>query len=167
MLRFLSFFFRSVEFEPSFCHRRPPRPHSDFFAPTLFSSSFFDRTFIFSGRPFPLFLPQLIRSGNIRLANLLLDHDASVTLADDAGADCIAAAEEEYARCRSRRSARLRRREGAAAGGGTTVGGGGGGAAAATMSEWADFIAELKRRGALERARDLARDLARSRANEE
>jgi hypothetical protein len=35
------------------------------------------------------------------------------------------------------------------------------------MSEWTDFIRELKRRGALERARDLARDLARSRANEE
>ena len=89
----------------------------------------------------PLFLPQLIRSGNVRLANRLLDHDASVALTNDAGLDCLAAAEEEYARRRIR---------------GET-----------TMSEWTDFIRELKRRGALERARDLARDLARSRANEE
>jgi hypothetical protein len=99
-------------------------------------------------------LPQLIRSGNVRLANRLLDHDASVALTNDSGLDCIAAAEEEYARrIRSSRARRWRRRREDAA--------------ETTMSEWTDFIRELKRRGALERARDLARDLARSRANEE
>jgi len=65
----------------------------------------------------------------------------------------VAAAEEEYARRRIRGS-RARRR-------------GRGDAAETTMSEWTDFIRELKRRGALERARAEARDLARSRANEE
>ena len=101
------------------------------------------------------FLPQLIRSGNVRLAIRLLDHDASVALTNDAGLDCVAAAEEEYARrrIRSSRARRWRRRREDAA--------------ETTMSEWTDFIRELKRRGALERARDLARDLARSRANEE
>ena len=98
--------------------------------------------------------PQLIRSGNVHLANRLLDHDASVALTNDAGLDCVAAAEEEYARRRIRGSSRVRRRRR-------------GDAAETTMSEWTDFIRELKRRGALERARAEARDLARSRANEE
>jgi len=94
--------------------------------------------------------PQLIRSGNIRLANRLLDHDASVTPTNDAGMDCIAAAEEEFARRRRRQVAEES-------------------TSASTMivSEWTEFIQELKKREALEKARSEARDLARSQANDE
>ncbi|KAL7543699.1 hypothetical protein ACHAWF_007445 [Thalassiosira exigua] len=90
----------------------------------------------------------LIQSGNVRLASRLLDHDASVLLANDAGRDCIAEAERE---CDARRDGRGRSSDDGAS----------------TSAEWSDFVRELKRREASERARAEARDRARSRANEE
>lgn len=113
-----------------------------------------------------LSLPQLIRCGNIRLAYRLLDHDANVTLTNDDGMDCIATAEEELA---TRRRIRQQRRcpssfvdAGGVAGGGTTTC-----VDDIDVSEWTDFVDELRRRVALEKARSEARDLARSRANDE
>ncbi|KAL3821905.1 hypothetical protein ACHAXA_008439, partial [Cyclostephanos tholiformis] len=98
----------------------------------------------------------LIRTGNIRLAYRLLEHDASVTLTNDAGLDCIATAEEELATRRTRQ----RRPMSLEVGGGRT-------SPPIDLSQWTDFVSELKRREVLERARSEARDLARSRANDE
>jgi hypothetical protein len=64
--------------------------------------------------------------------------------------DCIAAAEEEFARRRRWQAAEEL-------------------TSASTMivSEWTEFIQELKKRETLEKARSEARDLARSQANDE
>jgi hypothetical protein len=95
-------------------------------------------------------LHMLIRSGNIFLAMQLLDYDASVTLTNNVGLNCIAMAEEEFAR-----------RRGVAIEGGLNTqkrmrwd---------ASSSEWTDFIQELKRREALEKAK--AESLPKSIAN--
>ncbi len=69
--------------------------------------------------------------------------------------DCIVTAEEELA-------TRMRIRQ-QPEGGGTTTSV----VDRIDVSEWTDFVSELKRRGALERARSEARDMARSRANDE
>jgi len=79
----------------------------------------------------------LIQSGNIGLAHHLLNHDANVTLANDAGIDCIATA-DAISNNYSNQSI-----------------------------DWNDFIEELKRRESLEKARAEARERARSQANEE
>ena len=92
---------------------------------------------------FSLFF-QLIQSGNISLATHLLNHDASVTLTNDAGMDCIATAEQAF----SLQQHRLRQ-------------------SATSLREWNDFIHELKRRESVEKARAEARDRARNQANEE
>ncbi|KAL9189553.1 hypothetical protein ACHAXT_009228 [Thalassiosira profunda] len=95
----------------------------------------------------------LIQSGNIHLATHLLNHDASVTLTNDAGMDCIATAEHTFAH----QQERLRQ----------TVPSERNKHNAGTIAEWNDFIRELKRREAAEKARSEARDRARSQANEE
>ena len=87
----------------------------------------------------------MIQSGNIHLATHLLNHDANVTLTNDAGMDCIATAEGTFSEQRNNMQH------------GNNV----------TISEWNDFIQELKRREASEKARMEARDRARSQANDE
>ena len=90
----------------------------------------------------------MIQSGNIHLATHLLNHEAHVTLTNDAGLDCVATAEQLHQqRTSSRQSGRKN--------------------AVATISEWKDFIQELKAREESKRARNEARDRARSQANDE
>ena len=89
---------------------------------------------------------QLIQSGNINLGIHLINHDANVTLTNDAGIDCIASAEEMLQKVQQGR---------------TNV------ECQATVHEWRDFIEELKRKEALEKARTEARDRARNQANDE
>ena len=106
-------------------------------------------------------LHMLIRSGNIRLAMQLVDYDASVTLTNNAGLNCIAMAEEEFAkrRCsipfddRGLNNNNTRQRV-------SRWGD-------ASSLEWTDFIQELKRRETLEKARAEARQVARSQANDD
>lgn len=101
-------------------------------------------------------LHMLIRSGNIRLAMQLVDYDASVCLTNNAGLNCIVMAEEEFAKRRcipfegGLNNTRHIVRWGDA-----------------SSTEWTDFIQELKRREALEKARAEARHVARSQANDE
>lgn len=87
---------------------------------------------------------KLIQSGNINLAIHLLNHDANVTLTNDAGMDCIATAEEMLQKVQGRQIE-----------------------SQASGDEWRDFIEELKRKEALEKARTEARDRARTQANDE
>ena len=89
---------------------------------------------------------QLIQSGNINLAIHLVNHDANVTLTNDAGIDCIASAEEMLQNIQQRRTNNE---------------------CQATVDEWRVFIEELKRKEALEKARIEARDRARNHANDE
>eukprot|EP00970_Alexandrium_tamarense_P016749 scaffold7349_cov284-Alexandrium_tamarense.AAC.4 len=91
-----------------------------------------------SGGNTPLHL--LIQSGAIELANHLLNHEASVTLTNDAGFDCIASA-EHHLQQRSKSNHEHQR--------------------------WRDFIEDLKQRETLEKARTEARERARTQANEE
>ena len=86
------------------------------------------------------------------MANHLLNHEASVILTNDAGMDCIATAEHVFAeQHKQQHGGRIIRNQ----------------HHATTMSEWNDFIQELKRRETTEKARIEARDRARSQANEE
>jgi len=72
----------------------------------------------------------------------LLNHDANVTLTNDAGMDCIATAEETARNfCNTKDQAMI--------------------------DEWSYFIEELKRKEGLEKARSEARDRARTQANDE
>eukprot|EP00956_Cyclotella_meneghiniana_P005809 scaffold7557_cov68-Cyclotella_meneghiniana.AAC.6 len=91
-------------------------------------------------------LHSLIQSGNINLAIHLVNHDANVTLTNDAGIDCIASAEEMLQNIQQRRTNNE---------------------CQATVDEWRVFIEELKRKEALEKARIEARDRARNQANDE
>jgi hypothetical protein len=99
---------------------------------------------------------QLIRCGNVRLAHRLLEHGANVALTNDEGLDCIAMAEEGL-------ETRMRIVPHRHPSGTTTNGA----VDRIDVSEWTDLVDELKRRMALERTRAEARDLARSRANDE
>ena len=148
----------------SFVFRRRRRDRSDPIPSLL--GLFFIHDATLAPSILSLSLPQLIRCGNIRLAYRLLDHDANVTLTNDDGMDCIAPAEEELAtRIRIRQQRRCPSSfvdAGGVAGGGTTTC-----VDDIDVSEWTDFVDELRRRVALEKARSEARDLARSRANDE
>ncbi|KAL7483858.1 hypothetical protein ACHAW6_009504 [Cyclotella cf. meneghiniana] len=93
----------------------------------------------------------LILSGNIHLAVHLLNHDANVTLTNDAGLDCIATAEDMMQK--------IQRRRGNVSNDATGQ--------VVHVAEWRDFIEELKRRETLEKARMEARERARTQANEE
>mmetsp|Transcript_7580 Transcript_7580/g.11009 ORF Transcript_7580/g.11009 Transcript_7580/m.11009 type:complete len:339 (-) Transcript_7580:9-1025(-) len=86
----------------------------------------------------------LIQSREIHLANHLLNHDANVTVVNDAGMDCIATAEQ--ALLEQQENSRINN---------------------PTLEEWNDFIQELKRRESVEKARTEARDRARTQANEQ
>ena len=86
----------------------------------------------------------LIQSREIQLANHLLNHDANVTIVNDAGLNCIATAEQALSQQQKD----------------TLINN-------PTMEEWNDFIQELKRRESLEKARSEARDRARTQANEQ
>lgn len=86
----------------------------------------------------------LIQSREIHLANHLLNHDANVTIVNDAGMDCIATAEQALSE--QQKNTLMNN---------------------PTLEEWNDFIQELKRRESLEKARSEARDRARTQANEQ
>ena len=90
----------------------------------------------------------MIQSGNIHLANHLLNHEASVILTNDAGMDCIATAEQIFSEQSQRRANNAK-------------------AGTATISEWNEFITALKRRETVEKARMEARDRVRNQANDE
>lgn len=94
---------------------------------------------------------KLIQSGNIHIAGHLLNHDANVTLTNDAGLDCIATAEDMMQKIQRRRGNVSNDAQGQVA----------------NLAEWRDFIEELKRRETLEKARMEARERARTQANEE
>lgn len=94
----------------------------------------------------------MIQSGNIHLANHLLNHEASVILTNDAGMDCIATAEQVF----TQQQQRIRHQSSS-----------NNANYMASISEWNEFIQELKRRETVEKARMEARDRARSQANEE
>ena len=96
-----------------------------------------------------LSLHQLIQAGSIHLANHLLNHEASVILTNDAGMDCIATAEHVFTEQQQGNNRARKSNQ------------------SATISEWNEFIQELKRRETTEKARMEARDRARSQANEE
>lgn len=102
-------------------------------------------------------LHMVIEAGNLRLSNLLLDHDAQVTLANDAGMDCIAVADAVIGTLQS--PSREEERAGISKGGESCK--------VEDILEWKDFIQELKRRESIEKARIEARDRARTQANEE
>jgi len=97
----------------------------------------------------------VIQSGNIHLATHLLNHEANVTFTNDAGMDCIATAERVFSEQQQQRNNNGRQERHTNA------------AAVVTISEWNEFIQELKRREASEKARMEARDRARSQANDE
>mmetsp|Transcript_510 Transcript_510/g.833 ORF Transcript_510/g.833 Transcript_510/m.833 type:complete len:341 (+) Transcript_510:192-1214(+) len=86
----------------------------------------------------------LIQASEIHLADHLLNHDANVTVINDAGMDCIATAEQ--ALLLQQENSRINN---------------------PTLEEWNDFIQELKRRESVEKARIEARDRARTQANEQ
>ena len=88
----------------------------------------------------------MIQSGNIHLANHLLNHEASVILTNGAGLDCIATAEQIFSEQSERRADNAK---------------------TATVSEWNEFITALKRREMIEKARIEARDRVRNQANDE
>jgi hypothetical protein len=68
----------------------------------------------------------LIQSREIQLANHLLNHDANVTIVNDAGLNCIATAEQALSQQQKD----------------TLINN-------PTMEEWNDFVQELKRRESL------------------
>lgn len=84
----------------------------------------------------------LIDASDVRLANMLLHHDASSTSSNDAGLDCVGAAEAKLATIRPTLTSD-------------------------EAEEWDAFVEELRRRADAERARAEARDRARAEANEE
>ena len=88
----------------------------------------------------------MIQSGNIHLANHLLNHEASVILTNDAGMDCIATAEQIFSEQSQRRADNAK---------------------TATVSEWNEFITALKRREMIEKAHIEARDRVRNQVNDE
>ena len=95
----------------------------------------------------------LIQSREIQLSTLLLNHDADVTLLNDAGLDSIATAEQALSQQQQQQQqkdtlANINNNE-------------------PSLEEWNDFIQELKRRETLEKARHEARNRARRQANEE
>lgn len=94
-------------------------------------------------------LHMLIQSREIHFANHLLNHDANVTIVNDAGLDCIATAEQALSEQQKDAMAINSNNNNP------------------TLEEWNDFIQELKRRESLEKARTEARDRARTQANEQ
>lgn len=78
-----------------------------------------------------------------------------MTLSNDAGRDCIATAEEMFTQQHDKLKQSISRDNDKHKNN------------IATISEWNDFIQELKRRELVEKTRMEARDRARSQANEE
>jgi len=93
----------------------------------------------------------LIQSREIHLANHLLNHDANVTIVNDAGLDCIATAEQTLSEQQKKDVRMIINNNNNSP----------------TLEEWNDFIQERKRRESLEKARSEARDRARTQANEQ
>jgi hypothetical protein len=91
----------------------------------------------------------LIQSREIQLSTLLLNHDADVTIVNDAGLDCVATAEQALSQQQQQQQQQQKD------------------SLASTINEWSDFIQELKRRETLEKARHEAWNRARRQANEE
>ncbi len=90
----------------------------------------------------------LIQSREIQLSTLLLNHDADVTIVNDAGLDCVATAEQALSQQQQQKDTLANIND-------------------PPLEEWNDFIQEIKRRETLEKARHEARNRARRQANEE
>lgn len=98
----------------------------------------------------------LIQSREIQLSTLLLNHDADVTIVNDAGLDCVATAEQALSQQQQLQQQQQQKDSLA-----NTINNG------PPLEEWNDFIQELKRRETLAKAQHEARNRARRQANEE
>lgn len=101
----------------------------------------------------------LIQSREIQLSTLLLNHDADVTIVNDAGLDCVGTAEQALSRQQQRQQQQQQQQQKDTLASNINND--------PPLEEWNDFIQELQRRETLEKARHEARNRARRQANEE